>query len=324
MKMIHAVLITILALEPVLLESADFPSTPNDGIKTSNATVLIETMPRLESPLPSEYQAHPLDSQAQSQLSDMLADQYFKLARTKNALGNRGKIVTTPYMNKRKKSESPKEGLAFISHQLSELKKRTFNNRLEAFDLKSELYHKGKMSLESYFQVMATTLHPNAVKKGQFPQVETYKKLIKMEKSINFSEVDRQRSLVLRRLVYRLDASAQKKLRKMVMSYRLGEINHTEFYSYLEWTSKKSGINWDTYGALKNFSQLAMQSQKLIQPRLMSEIQHMEDQCYRQLVETPLERSLVRQSQETDRLIASIDISTFSPSMAWAKNEAPQ
>jgi hypothetical protein len=116
------------------------------------------------------------------------------------------------------------------------------------------------------------------------------------------------------------DANNQKALRKMILSYRLAEISHMDFYSYLKSACKKTGIKFESYAALSAYTRYVQMSDTLDHRKLFTELKELEERRYDGLIIKPKERVLVKQSMTMSALAKIVDMAAASDKLAWSKN----
>ncbi len=252
-------------------------------------------------------------------LKDLLIDKKSEFNTIRATLGQKGTLTTTPYMKVAGKSDDPRKNMAYLNTQISELKNRLLNKKLAAFDLKAGMFHKGYMSMASYVELLTqmkdTSLGPKTIN----PQIDFFKKAHDMESKIDFHAVEKERAQVVRRLVYRLDSLRQQELRKMILAYRLGELSHKDFYSYLQSACLKTGIKFNSYPSLSAYFQCILLSDHLDRNKFFTELKELEDQRYAGLIIKPAERVLVKQSTTLIAIAKLVEMSMSSEEWAWSK-----
>jgi hypothetical protein len=294
-------------------DSSLFIERKMDAMKGTSA--LTATLPPVSSILPSDIP--PTDIEAP--IKNLIYDQQIELAKLKIGLGRKGFVSTTPYMDKAKNSKNPKQNLAYIATQLNELKKKTFNKKLEAYDYKVQLFHKGGMSMASYIELLTQSKKADD-DKSIYPQIEFFRKLQKRELTIDFTAVERERALVVRRLAYRMNERGQRELRHMVLAYRLGDVTHKTFYNYLEMACRTSGIKLETYPAIQAYMHYIYLSDHLNNTTFINKIHNLKQACYLGLTKSHIEMALIKQSRCVINLAKRIDAESSNQSVAWSGN----
>lgn len=253
-------------------------------------------------------------------LKTLISDKKQHITNLRSSLGQKGNLTTTPYMATAEKSIDPRKNLAYLNMQISALKNRVFNKKLQAFDLKVQMFNQGTMSLASYIELLTQMKDTSLGPKSKHDQIDFYKKIQRMEAKIDFKTVERERAQIIRRLVYRLNSRDQKDLRKMILAYRLGDVSHQNFYHYLQEACAKTGIKFESYSNLFHYLQYVLLSSQFEQNRFFTQLKELEGRRYNGLIYKPSERALVKQSSSLNDISKIVANVSASEEWAWSKN----
>lgn len=287
-------------------------------------TDFIDNMPSVSYTLPTHLP--PPDVKFESEKTKLMAmknlikKEKADILNLRAKMDHKGSPKPTPFMRTAEKSEDLWKNLSFINSQISDLKSRFFNKKLQAFDFKVQMFHKGNMSMASYIELLTQMKDKSLGPKTTNPQIDLFKKVHQLESKIDFQAVEKERSQVVRRLVYRLDSRHQQDLRKMILAYRLGDISHKDFYSYLQSACDKTGIKFNTYSNLSAYLHCVLLSDQLERNKFFTELKDLESQRYAGLIIKPAERTLIQQSTTLNAIAKLVDMSVASEEWARQKN----
>ncbi|HUW23419.1 MAG TPA: hypothetical protein VMW39_05260, partial [bacterium] len=208
-----------------------------------------------------------------------------------------------------------------VQEEINPLKARLYNKRLKDLESKIESYQKKRISLTQYSQHLYTLSHGNvgaglrARPTAKYPNFELFVQASKIEKNIDFSKVDSERSEYIKELSKKLTNDELSDLLVMSLDYRLGKVTSAEYYTYLQSLSSKMGKGIRSqdpriltelvtsregkseYPNLNLYIKYNKLYDRIDQNRLFSEISELEQEVKESLCETEEERELVKLSR---------------------------
>ncbi len=174
---------------------------------------------------------------------------------------------------------------------LTQEKITSFNPSLMAFDSQVEAYRAGKIQMGEYARILAKDAE------GLSPELETFLEALKLESSLNFSQVEAERSILLANLLKKLSKTQTSDLMTHSVAYRLGNLPHTDFYEYLKNLCEKSGVNLSQFPAMNSYIQYVLLSDNINTEAVFKEIQELEQSRYLMLSKMDREKHLIEESK---------------------------
>ena len=228
--------------------------------------------------------------------------------------------------------------------EINPLKARLYNKRLKELESKIETYQKKRISLTQYSQYLhhllddtglmnrtptgdvgvarrghpdvgATFMAPEKEMRGKYPNFVLFVEASKIEKKIDFSRVDSERSKYIKELSKKLTNDELSDLLIMSLDYRLGKVTSGEYYTYLQSLSSRMGKGVrsqdpriltelvtskegkNEYPNLNLYIKYNKLYDRIDQNRLFSEISELEEEVKEKLCEREEERKLVKLSR---------------------------
>lgn len=182
---------------------------------------------------------------------------------------------------------------------LLEQKNKTFNLKLKQFDNTIQAYRSNTISFGLYLKEISQ-------QSKNKPHVTRFLNALKLEQSLNYQLVERQRSQFLASLIQKLNPLKTKEFMEIIMAYRLETISHAAFYGYLENISDGHGMALYKYPELKSYIQYVLTSDNIDASEIFKEARGLEEETYGQLIQNKQEKELVgidRQFYLTGKLI---------------------
>ncbi len=140
------------------------------------------------------------------------------------------KVLHTSHINSYKEAvKHADEQKARLKNEVASTeaeKAKLFNPHLLAFDKDVQAYRSGSLQMGDYVKSLIKHNVP-------ISQVEIFLKALAMEKSLDFSQVEKERAFLIQKLVYNISKNNISELLNVSLSYRLGKLRHTDFYVYL-------------------------------------------------------------------------------------------
>lgn len=190
------------------------------------------------------------------------------------------------YIESSKIQDSIARQIQSSKSKIQNKKKQIFNKDLLEFDRKVAAFRTGDLKLGKFVQYIS--------KGAPFsPQIETFVSAYKIERTLNFTRAEAERHSLISQLVTKLDKNESSALLEMSLAYRLGQINNTDFYSYLKNLCSKNGLDLARTPAMSTYIQYVLLSDSIDSEKLFEEIRSRENDLYKTLSKTPEEKKLV-------------------------------
>lgn len=186
------------------------------------------------------------------------------------------------------------------AHRLNKEKQREFSSELLAFDRAVQAYEDGRLSLSDYIPVLTKSVSIES------QAIQTLKKALQLERSLNFPQIESERSRLLDQLLTHLKEAETAELLNFSLAFRLGRIRHTDFYENLKELCRKNSIPLDRFPHIKAYLHYLLLSEQIELERLFKDIRRSEEQIYSSLAKTEQQKRLVAQSRHlylTSKLI---------------------
>ncbi|MFN0117568.1 MAG: hypothetical protein ACKVQC_04645 [Elusimicrobiota bacterium] len=176
--------------------------------------------------------------------------------------------------------------------QLEIQKKTVYSQELLALDEKWRNYNEGKLGLGEYIKgALKTSLSTHHQELSTF--IEAYD----LEKSINFSKAERERSYFLENLVGKLSKQEIDQLIHQSLALKAGQIRYPDYYQSLQNVAKKTGVFLSRTPEFQKYIQYVLTSDAIQPEKLFSEIADLEKKVWAQLCQTSEQKELCHASQ---------------------------
>jgi len=186
-----------------------------------------------------------------------------------------------------------KEKLEQLKKELQSEKARTFNPQLLEFDTKIQQYQQGKEKLGAYIQILSDR-HSG---ESRNPETRIFLKALEFESTLDFPQVEKERSLLLKKLVQNLSKAQMQQVLNASLAYRLGNIKNKDFYVYIKDLCQKNGVSFKTVPTMEKYLQYVILADSIDAEKLFDEVKEMEENVYSSLSKSTQEKDLVKQSK---------------------------
>ncbi|MFN0116661.1 MAG: hypothetical protein ACKVQC_00010, partial [Elusimicrobiota bacterium] len=180
-------------------------------------------------------------------------------------------------------------------------KSKNFSPELQAFDEKITKYREGTLRLGEYLKTLSSSSHiphPEGERLGEGNHLKSFLQAYHLEESLNFKQVDRERSLILEKLLTRLSKNETDALMSNSAAYKSGHIHHADFYAYLKELCDQKGIALHQYAAMNNYLKYILLSDQIDAEKLFFEIKETENKIYVSLTKKEIEKELIEKSKK--------------------------
>lgn len=173
-------------------------------------------------------------------------------------------------------------------------KSRVFSADLSALDKTVNDYRAERIPLGAYVE----TLTARASAGGRaFRSVDLFLKALKIERSLDFQQVERERKKLLEKLTQTLTDPEIETLMAESAAYRSGGRLFGEFYAGLTDLCRRKGVALSAFPAMDEYVRYALMADGIQSEQLLTEIGLLEKAAYDAVVRMPEERALVDRSR---------------------------
>jgi phosphohistidine swiveling domain-containing protein/8-oxo-dGTP pyrophosphatase MutT (NUDIX family) len=170
-------------------------------------------------------------------------------------------------------------------------KRAVFSSPLLAFDRGVQDYREGLIPLGKHADCLSELVKPPE-------HVKQFLKALQLEGSLDFSEVERERSRLIELLSPTLSADQRRELFSRSIHFQSGAVGYAEFYTYLKNLCSASGMSMSRFPALDAYIRYVLESQRIDSGELFQETFEMELAAYRKLTVRPEEEKLLQESRQ--------------------------
>jgi len=184
-----------------------------------------------------------------------------------------------------------KEKLAGEKRLLGLRKTARFNPGLASFDRRVEAYRRSEISMGTYARWLSRQ------KKEVPPQIKLFLATLDLESSLDFAQVEHQRTRLFSEMVPNLTKAESAELANAVASHRSGQLPSADFYSFLKNLCSDKRINLSRFPPLNSYFTYVLSSNRIDMEKISGELRSLEESIYATLARTPEEKSLVHESR---------------------------
>jgi CheY-like chemotaxis protein len=201
-----------------------------------------------------------------------------------------------------------KRKLEKVRDEIQQAKQSTFNEELKKFDARVESYRRGAMAWGDYVRMLSATAE--AGHDADFsPKFEALLAALDLEKTLNFTQVEAERTQLITQLVSKLSKEETDKLLNLSAAYRLGAIGHSDFYAQLKTLCAEKGLNLARTPAMDSYIRYVLLSDSLDIDAIFNEISAIEKKIFARLAKSAVEKQLLAQSHALSLAAKLIDFS---------------
>jgi len=199
-----------------------------------------------------------------------------------------------------------------LDQDLRKKKNSLLNPSLLAFDRTVEAYRENKIKAGDYVRILSKQGKPLP------PSLEAFLQALSLEENLDFKRVEEERSLVISRLVKRLNKTEISGLLNYSLAYRLNRVSSARFYVYVKDLSQRSGIPLTP--SLASYIRYVLLSDRINPEELIKDTQTLEEDVYASLTKTPQEKELLQESRQLELTGKLLDFSLTPPE--WGEYKA--
>jgi len=180
--------------------------------------------------------------------------------------------------------------------QLEREKSRVLNPELRVFEAAQSSYRSGSLPLGEFIEKMGRW----ADLSNSDPELQRFRQAYRLERSIDFSAAERQRTIVLEKLVGHLSAAEIRELTAMGISYKAGEILYADYYRALWALLEKHRLDLSAYPAFMSYLRYVLLVDGFSGAALLAAERKLETGIESRLCRTAEEKRLVGQARVVD------------------------
>jgi|GEM_PF-6561211 len=171
-------------------------------------------------------------------------------------------------------------------------KPKVYSKALQDFDQKVQPWHSGTGTFGNYIQAL-TTCTTGPVD----PSIKAFSDTLSMEKSLDFTRVQSERSALVETLAARLTPTELQSIAARAAAHKLGQIGYGQFYSELSDLCRTKKVLLSKYPAVDAYIRYVLKADETDVERINTESMKLEKTIYARLANTPDARRLA----DTDR-----------------------
>jgi serine/threonine protein phosphatase PrpC len=185
-------------------------------------------------------------------------------------------------------------------------KSHALNSRLRAFDALRSSYEEGTAGFGDYLVGLHRLL--GAPDEIELP-VRQFLAAYQLEKTLNFAEVERQRSSVMAALARQMNTDELRRLLMESAAYRLGRISYAGYYKSIQNQLQRHNIDLSRFPAFNDYIRYVALSDGIDAEKLLSAVGRMERDALAKFCRTSKERDLMDRSR---RLFLQLKLVNFA------------
>jgi hypothetical protein len=186
-----------------------------------------------------------------------------------------------------------KKVLAQAKATLDQEKARVFTSELKTFDAAVEAYREGQSSLGDFVEILTNPRLQLEVPSS----LQIFQETLAIEKALNFKEVERERAVLIERLVQKLSRKEMEELTRLSVAYRSSQVSYADFYTYLKGLCLHAGVVLKSYPAMDDYIRYVLLADQINAETLLSELTTLERKAFAVLAKSPEAQELVAQSR---------------------------
>lgn len=183
---------------------------------------------------------------------------------------------------------------------LTEKKNQILNPRIKGFDHLKKRYETNTIGLGDYINNLSNLLSANAPDGDvalDLP-IEQFLSAYKIEKSLNFGQVDQERKRIVEQLVKKLDKNQLSQLLANGLAYRSGQISYGGYYKFIKSLMDLHQIALSETPAFDEFIRYVLLTDGIKGEELFQSLQRMETSLINALCKTAVEKELMAGSRQ--------------------------
>ncbi len=200
-----------------------------------------------------------------------------------------------------------------IKSILDKFKQKVYNKKLLMLDNQIQAYKNEEVSFGEFTAYLNGLIAEYKIEKENWRNFNKLIEVLNLEKQIDFTLVDTQRSKCIEKLSKRLKDEKLSKLLDMSLHFKTAGIGAVEFYSYLrEVVDNSYGVDFEDYPELKKYIDYMLAYNNIEHMGLFDEIDRIQDAIKNKQFMREIERDIDRLSKNIEVLknLASLKLTT--------------
>ncbi|MBI3012169.1 MAG: hypothetical protein HYY63_00920, partial [Elusimicrobia bacterium] len=176
---------------------------------------------------------------------------------------------------------------------LEQEKQNVFDPELKEFDSCKNQYETGEIKLGDWLEKLSKS--PQSL---NVPNISKFLKASRMEKTLDFNQVEKERASLIYSLVKTLSPTQIQDLTRYTLAFRSNQIQYGDYYSFLRDICKEKNVFLSQYPAMDRYIQYVLLSDSIDSGNLFNEIRELENERYKKLARTQEEKHLLAKSKQ--------------------------
>ncbi len=181
-----------------------------------------------------------------------------------------------------------------LAQNLAVLQKAVNSPALQEFERLRSAHHDDKIGLGDYVTTLAEGSAKSAgVNTAAFPNITLFRKAVAMEKALDFTKVESERTEFLKNLTGSLTAADMTRLVALSLEFRLHHVSFGDYYQLLKSMASRHGVSLKGYPTLEKYVSYALLSDGIARASFLDEITIFEESIGTGLAKTPAQKELL-------------------------------
>ena len=181
--------------------------------------------------------------------------------------------------------------LASLAREVEGEKGRAFSPELQTFDAAVMAYRAGSLPMADYLKLLTAANGSLSICAETFLQAST------MEKTIDFKRIEAERTLVLEKLIKKLNDKDLSELVGLSLAYQNGVVGFADYYKELKATCERKGVSLARTPHFDEYIRYVLLTDGIKTETLLKEINSLENQAFNRLTTDEHQKNLVAQSR---------------------------
>lgn len=189
-----------------------------------------------------------------------------------------------------------------LQRSLDARKDKAYSAAMKAFDEWVSSYESRGSSLSKYVRWLCAT---PGLSLPRFPEVSRFENALRLESSLDFSAVEKERTELVRRLAESLPQEELDPLVRASAAFRAGEVSAGAYYGYFHRTLASAGVALPRFPAFDAYVRYALAADRVRPAELFTELDGLKREAARLLARTAEEKEIFA-LQEDLRLVKGL------------------
>jgi phosphomannomutase len=183
--------------------------------------------------------------------------------------------------------------------RLARAKPSVFSPALKSFDDAQSRYQAGTLPLPEFVALIEKTVKLDGAK---YPALAAFQRCLVMEKGLNFSDVEKERTRLIESLSKALSEKEISALVQHTLLYKSGRMSYGGYYDSLQSICESKGVSLSRFPAMAAYIKYVLASEQIKPEALLTELDAIQENVATVLVRTPEERALYDLAQDLHSL----------------------